>query len=128
MRSYSMNSFMGGRDPKLGPIPPTADTYVLFFSKDSELRRPADLWVLVDEDERSINDGFFITDPTGRMWIDLPAISSHRHDYSFALNFADGHAQVWRHSDPRTFQVSGQTEQFGNADLDRLARAATVRK
>jgi hypothetical protein len=129
VRSYSMNSFMGGRDTKLAAIPQTADGYVLFFSKESELRRPADLWVLVDEDERSIQKGFFITDPTGRMWINFPAISSHRHDYSYALNFADGHSQVWRHSDPRTFHVSAtETEQSGNPDLDRLANAATLRK
>ena len=131
VRSYSMNAFMGGRDLKVGPIPGTAATdYVWFFTKETDLRRPDSLWVLLDEDERSINDGFFITDPTSRIWFDFPANSSHRHDYSFALNFADGHAQVWRHSDPRTFQVNGNlgTEQSGNPDLDRLAHAATLRK
>lgn len=129
VRSYSMNSFMGGRAPGIQPIPDTADGYVLFYTKDSELRRPSDMWVLLDEDERSINDGFFVTDPSGGMWIDFPAISAHRHDYSYALNFADGHSEVWRHRDPRTFQVhANQTEQSGNIDLLRLARAATTSK
>lgn len=129
VRSYSMNCFMGGRDQDIGSIPPSADNFVSFYSKDSDLRRPSELWVMLDEDERSINDGFFITDPTGHIWFDFPAISSHRHNYSFTLNFADGHSEVWRHSDPRTFQVNmSRTEQSGNTDLARLAHAATAPK
>lgn len=127
VRSYSMNSFMGARDPSLGPIPPTADKYIPFYSKDSEIRRPAEMWVLLDEDERSINDGFFVTDPDARLWIDFPAISAHRHAFSYALNFADSHSEVWRHQDPRTMQVSAnRTEQAANLDLVRLARAAVA--
>ncbi len=129
VRSYSMNSFMGARDAQAGVIPPSAENFVPFYSKDSDLRRPSELWVLLDEDERSINDGFFVTDPTGGMWYDLPAISPHRHNYSFTIDFADGHSEVWRHSDPRTFQVTGsRTEQSGNQDLARLARASTTPK
>ncbi|HWH71622.1 MAG TPA: type II secretion system protein [Candidatus Sulfotelmatobacter sp.] len=128
VRSYSMNAFMGARDPKTGPIPINAANY-LVFAKDSDIRRPSQLWVLLDEDERSINDGFFVTDPTGRMWIDFPSISASRHTHSFALSFADGHAEVWRPLDPRTFEVnSSKTEQSGNSDLGRLARAATLPK
>lgn len=130
VRSYSMNAFMGSRDVDVGPIPPSAaDKYVPFFSKDSDIRRPSEMWVLIDEDERSINDGFFITDPAGSVWLDFPAISSHRHDYSFALNFADGHSEVWRHQDPRTMLVtSNSMDQIGNVDLQRLAKATTVPK
>jgi prepilin-type N-terminal cleavage/methylation domain-containing protein len=127
VRSYSMNCFMGPRDPSLPSIPDTADGYIPFFSKESDLKRPSELWVLVDEDERSINDGFFITDPTAHIWIDFPADSEHRHEFSFGLNFADGHSEIWRHSDPRTQLIKG-TEQSGNADLARLAHATTVAK
>lgn len=124
-----MNSFMGARDPAVGPIPITASGYVEFFAKDSDLRRPADMWVLLDEDERSINDGFFVTDPGGRMWIDFPAISASRHNYTYALNFADGHSELWSHRDPRTFRVVGNnTEQSGNLDLIRLAHFTTYPK
>jgi prepilin-type N-terminal cleavage/methylation domain-containing protein len=129
VRSYAMNSFMGARDPALGYIPRSADGYVMFFAKDSEIRRPAETWVLLDEDERSINDGFFVTDPTARVWVDFPAISQHRHNYSFALNFADGHSEVWQHSDQRTRSLnSNQTEQSGNLDLRRLAKATSAPK
>src|SRR5262249_27181962 len=116
-------------DPDLLPIPDTAAGFVPFFAKDSDIRRPSEMWVLLDEDERSINDGFFITDPTAAVWFDFPAISNHRHGYSFALNFADGHSEVWRHTDPRNLLVTTNgVEQAGNKDLARLARATTVPK
>jgi prepilin-type N-terminal cleavage/methylation domain-containing protein len=127
VRSYSMNCFMGGRDLSLPPIPDTAVGYVAAFAKDSDLPRPSEFWVMLDEDERSINDGFFITDPAAQAWQDFPAISNHRHNFSFTINFGDGHSEVWRHLDPRTLQVgTRETDQFGNKDLDRLARATTV--
>lgn len=129
VRSYSMNSFMGARDLDLPPIPDTAGDYVPFYAKYSDLPRPSELWVLLDEDERSINDGFFLTDPTARIWFDFPAISEHRHNYSYALNFADGHAEVWRVHDTRTYQVNRPlTEQASNADLVRLANASATLK
>lgn len=129
VRSYSMNSFMGARDATLGPIPASADAYVRFYAKDSDLPKPSQLWVLLDEDERSINDGFFVNDPAGRLWIDFPAISAHRHSFSYSLNFGDGHSESWRYRDPRTLRVAAtRTEQSGNEDLARLARATATPK
>lgn len=131
VRSYSMNSFMGARDPSLAPIPSTASKFVPFFAKDSDiaLHRPSELFVLIDEDEKSINDGFFVTDPNARIWFDFPSIASYRHQFTYTLNFADGHAQLWKLHDRRTRDVfRGPTEQFGNTDLQRLARVATVPK
>jgi prepilin-type N-terminal cleavage/methylation domain-containing protein len=129
VRSYSMNCFMGARDPSLGPIPSTAVGYMPFYAKSSEIPQPDRLWVLLDEDERSINDGFFVTDPRGQIWVDFPAMSLHRHDYSYALNFADGHCGIWHYKDTRSYEVSANwTEQPGNTDLQRLARATTTPK
>jgi prepilin-type N-terminal cleavage/methylation domain-containing protein len=129
VRSYSMNCFMGGRDPGSGVIPSTAADFVQFYAKDSEIPEPSRLWVMLDEDERSIDDGFFVSDPTGQVWMDLPAMSGHRHDWSFTLNFGDGHSSVWRLTDPRTPQVKlARTEQPGNTDLARLAVATVTRK
>jgi hypothetical protein len=129
VRSYSMNCFMGARDPGIEPIPSTAADFVPFYTKESDIPLPDQLWVMLDEDERSINDGFFVTDPTGQVWIDFPAMSVHRHNYTYALGFGDGHSAAWRLSDPRTFKVSmNSTEQPGNADLARLAHATALRK
>ena len=129
VRSYSMNCFMGSRNPTVGLVPSTATGYVPFFAKDSDIPHPSDTWVLLEEDERSINDGFFLTDPKGEIWFDFPAISALRHDYSFALNFADGSSMIWHYRDPRTLQVSvNDTEQPGNTDLARLAASTAVKK
>lgn len=129
VRSYSMNSFMGWRDPASGIIPSTAKDYVPFYAKESDIRDPSLRWVMLDEDERSINDGFFITDPTARMWVDFPATSLKRHKHSYGLIFADGHASVWRHTDPRTMVLArNKVEQSGNADLQRLAAASATKK
>jgi len=130
IRSYSMNSFMGGRDnSNAGPIPATSTNYVEYFAKDADLLRPSDLWVMIDEDERSINDGFFVTDPAAKVWYDFPAFSQHRHAYSYGLNFADGRAEVWRSHDARSREVAiNRTEQPNNKDLQDLAAASTLRK
>jgi prepilin-type N-terminal cleavage/methylation domain-containing protein len=130
VRSYSMNGFMGRRSVET-PIPATAANYVPFFSKDTDFSRASadGLCVFVDEDERSISDGFFVTDPTARMWFDFPAVSAQRHGSSYTLNFVDGHSAVWRHHDPRTMMlIRSETEQGENADLNRLARAVTLAK
>jgi prepilin-type processing-associated H-X9-DG protein len=122
-----MNSFMGARSSKLPAIPRTAANYVPFFTRDSDIVRPSQTWVFLDEDERSIDDGFFVTDPTAHVWFSFPAISAHRHNFSYNLAFADNHCETWRHMDPRTFAVhAAETEASGNHDLDRLANAATV--
>src|SRR5262245_36723828 len=129
VRSYSMNCFMGGREVQVGPIPTNAANFTWFYTKYSDIPRPSDSWLLLDEDERSIGDGFFVTDPTARQWIDFPAISAHRHNFSYGLDFADGHSEIWRHSDGNTYQVSlNRTVQARNGDLERLARASTTPK
>jgi prepilin-type N-terminal cleavage/methylation domain-containing protein len=131
VRSYSMNCFMGARDPQIGPIPSTTEglPLPLFYAKYSDIPQPDQLWVLLDQDERSIDDGFFVTDPTGGIWFDFPAMSAHRHSYSYTLSFADGHSEIWRYRDSRSYQVSmNQQEQPGNTDLERLAQATVIAK
>jgi prepilin-type N-terminal cleavage/methylation domain-containing protein len=129
LRSYSMNGFMGWREASIGPIPSSATDYVQFFSKDSDLKRPSELWVFLDEDERSIDDGFFVIDPSGKQWYDSPANSSHRHVYSYCLSFGDGHTDFWKIRDPDSREVSlSQSQPTHNVDLDRLAAAATLPK
>jgi prepilin-type N-terminal cleavage/methylation domain-containing protein len=127
VRSYSMNCFMGGRDPQVGPIPTNALNYVWFYAKYSDIPRPSDSWLLLDEDERSINDGFFVTDPTASQWYDFPANSAHRHDFSYGLDFADGHSEIWHNADPRQVALLGKkTDPHRNSDLEKLARASST--
>jgi prepilin-type N-terminal cleavage/methylation domain-containing protein len=139
VRSYSMNCYMGAHDPKLPSPTPFASSPGMFFTKDSDIPQPSGRFVVLDEDESSINDGCFTTDPTAFNWYDLPAISDHRHNYSLTLAFADGHAEVWRYLDPYTFGLVAEKASAGDnggavldgandLDLRRLASAATLVK
>jgi prepilin-type N-terminal cleavage/methylation domain-containing protein len=127
LRSYSMNCYLGGRETAGGSIAGPAMLGTPYYAKESDIPQPSQRFVLLDEDERSINDGFFVADPAARRWIDFPAISAHRHNFSFALDFADGSAGIWRYTDARTRQVRhNDTEQLNNPDLERLSHASLV--
>lgn len=144
-RSYAMNSFMGGRRGGSYPAGYTGyipaaiagymPPYVTHYTRETEMRRPAELWVMIDEDERSINDGFFVPDPpnpaTGQsaIWYDFPALSEHRHGWGFGLNFADGHSEMFKLLDPRSRNVSANRHSDpGNRDLARLGKLSAELK
>jgi hypothetical protein len=89
VRSYSMNGFMG--DTGRGPSLPGWRQYL----KTSDLKTPAQKFVIVDEHPNSIDDGFFYTIPPGR----IPGLTSQPHDTTEApclpspmatLNFIGG--------------------------------------
>lgn len=129
IRSYSMNSFMGGRELPTPAVPSSINGYVPYFTKDADVLKPSELWVMIDEDERSINDGFFVADPTARVWYDFPSISAHRHNFTYGINFGDGHAADWRIHDPQSRDVTrASTTQPNNADLQNLAAASTLKQ
>ena len=135
VRSYSMNSYIGGRPVgATTAVPGTYDAYyVPYFTKDTEIKKPSDVFVLLDESELSINDGFFVPDPpnpvTGQsaQWYDFPANTPKRHSSSFVWNFADSHSEVFSIKDGRTLTVTkDHTPQANNPDMAKLGRAATV--
>jgi prepilin-type N-terminal cleavage/methylation domain-containing protein len=118
LRSISMNSYMGGTSfgvsPVWTPIPPNNvpsnrnPTTPVYF-KDTEIRKPSQTWVVLDEDQASINDAMFLVDMGGgARFLDLP---SRNHGFGYGINFADGHAEIyvlrdaasrnWKTSDPR---------------------------
>src|SRR6185436_19071676 len=71
VRSISMSSILAGRtygDPggtwnyaTTTPTPPTGLKYRIYM-KDTEIVRPSQTFVVVDEDPDSINDAFFLVD------------------------------------------------------------------
>jgi Tfp pilus assembly protein PilE len=134
VRSYSMNSFMGGRDVNINAYPTLSSGNYSFYTKDSDIPRPSQMWVMLDEDERSIDDGSFLADPAGHVWFDIPAMSAHRHNYSFTLVFADSHSEIWRFIDPTSFGLAqrppgqGATDASGSPDLQRFSRATSTPK
>jgi hypothetical protein len=51
----------------------------------------------LDEDPASLNDAMFTMDmETGLGLVDLP---SRSHDYGYGINFADGHAEIYKFKD-----------------------------
>ena len=102
VRSISMNGWVGE-----GTHSWNGSNYRL-YQKSIEIvsPSPANLWVLIDEHEGSINDGWFATAPTSSpnsyTIVYFPAA---RHNRGCGISFADGRAeiQVWR--DPRTMPL-----------------------
>jgi prepilin-type N-terminal cleavage/methylation domain-containing protein/prepilin-type processing-associated H-X9-DG protein len=93
VRSMSMNTW-------LSPVEPYANIVtVVSYYKESDLVNPgsANLWVFMDENPVSINDGSFICDPQIPSWIDCPA---SYHNNAGGITFADGHAQIRKWTDP----------------------------
>ena len=102
IRTMSMNNWVGG--PAWG----NSGAGWRVFTKESEMNNPgpAMTWVLMDEREDSINDGYFVVDMAGHRdqpnrWkiVDYPA---SYHNRAGGLSFADGHSEIRKWRDPRT--------------------------
>ena len=122
VRSYSMNGWIGSRYMETYPRNNGFRTFV----RDSELSAagPAMLWVIADEHEVSIDDAWFlVTMDDSRPFASFPAT---RHERSYGLNFADGHAEFYKLRDPKTQFTDGQTSP-NNSDWQRLKQVTTTR-
>jgi prepilin-type N-terminal cleavage/methylation domain-containing protein/prepilin-type processing-associated H-X9-DG protein len=111
VRSMAMNNFVGGN----GELPFVAgpsqagwpNSTWLVFRKLSQMNDPGPsrTWVLLDEREDSINDGFWVTEMGGypnaaqTKIVDYPA---SYHNNAAGFSFADGHAEIKKWLDPRT--------------------------
>lgn len=88
-RSYSMNGYIG---PVAGDI--LESTTGKIFRKTTDIARPTDLFVMLEEAAFSINDGIFFffggNNPTSGGWGDC---AGAYHGQSAGINFADGHAE-----------------------------------
>ena len=78
------------------------------FRKESDLVIPgaSRIFTFIDENPYSINDGWFICDPTIRAWVDKPATY---HGNAGGLAFADGHAEIKRWRDSALIGFRGTT-------------------
>jgi prepilin-type N-terminal cleavage/methylation domain-containing protein len=113
VRSMSMNTWMS-------PIQPYDASPVISYYKDSDLGNPgpAKLWVLIDENPVSINDGSFICDPTINQWIDCPA---SYHNGAGGMSYADAHAEIRKWYDPTVLKNwAPPTILPGNPNFTRL--------
>jgi prepilin-type N-terminal cleavage/methylation domain-containing protein len=113
VRSISMNTW-------LAPIQPYDTDPVESYRKDADLQRPGAslIWVFLDENPTSINDGSFICEPGINQWIDCPA---SYHNNAGGISFADGHAIIRRWTDLTILKLWSQQVSGGNPGHVRLS-------
>jgi prepilin-type N-terminal cleavage/methylation domain-containing protein/prepilin-type processing-associated H-X9-DG protein len=99
IRSMSMNCWMN-------PIQPWSGNNRIFRKQTDIIRpSPSECWVLIDENPNSINDGFFVCDPSRtEEWVDIPATY---HNGAGGLSFADGHAETKKWRDSNILKFTG---------------------
>jgi prepilin-type processing-associated H-X9-DG protein len=102
------------------------------FRKQTDILKPTDIWVTIDESPGSINDGWFVEDPVNdkTTWVDIPATY---HGNAGGMSFADGHAIIKKWTDPKILSHAAQTTSdnfvgatIGNPDLPWLLSQTTV--
>jgi prepilin-type N-terminal cleavage/methylation domain-containing protein/prepilin-type processing-associated H-X9-DG protein len=110
VRSVAMSNWVGGN----GDSPQNAykggwglaSPKSVVYRKLNQMTRPALTFVLLDERQDSINDGYFVTEmdgypnPATTKIVDYPA-SYHNKAAGFA--FADGHSEIHKWKDARTY-------------------------
>ncbi|HET7625180.1 MAG TPA: prepilin-type N-terminal cleavage/methylation domain-containing protein [Verrucomicrobiae bacterium] len=121
VRSLSMNGALFGSPVTVAdPAYPVGRTYYKAVEKASQLRRPSDVFVCVDEHPDSINDSLFMFDP-GKLpplysWRDLPA---SYHNGAADFSFADGHSEIHKWLSAKTKQpIHKQLKWWGSSLSD----------
>lgn len=133
VRSVSMNSCLAGRtygDP-LGswsfslttPNPPANLKYKIFM-KETDIIRPVQTFIVLDEDPASLNDAFFLVDEEqGNGVVDLPG---RQHGMAYGINFADGHGSIFPFKDKGKYRTWETRGPFGHdADWRQIHDNAT---
>ncbi len=97
VRGVSMNGYMGSVNNGAYTGPNYQN-----YTKMTAIKMPAQRFVIIDEDDQSINDAFFRVDAPANVVYDWPAIY---HGGCSGIAFADGHAELhrWRALKPITF-------------------------
>jgi prepilin-type processing-associated H-X9-DG protein len=106
-------------DPSYGGVNSLMTQYRQFL-RQAQVLRPAKTWLFLDEHPDSINDGYFINNPTGSAWQDI--VASY-HNGACGFSFADGHSEIrkWKsgtskygvlyaYPPTKTFDASGKID------------------
>jgi prepilin-type N-terminal cleavage/methylation domain-containing protein/prepilin-type processing-associated H-X9-DG protein len=101
IRSMSMNNWLGG-----GEWPNADGKKYLLYQKTTDIVNPSKCYVLLDEREDSINDGYFNVSMNGypdkpSRWeiLDYPA---GYHNRAGGFSFVDGHSEIKKWLDARS--------------------------
>jgi prepilin-type N-terminal cleavage/methylation domain-containing protein len=130
-RSMSMNGWMSPAPPSQADMGTTKNCHMYFKDTDLNFGGTANLWLFMDENPYSINDGFMLINPNDRGWVDWPATY---HVKANGVSFTDGHALIHKWTDPKV--LADQTENQSNGsvtpatagsdDYPWICRASTV--
>jgi prepilin-type N-terminal cleavage/methylation domain-containing protein/prepilin-type processing-associated H-X9-DG protein len=137
VRSMSMNNWVGG--PEWVNSMDSGDWLVYKRMSHTLNPGPASTFVLLDEREDSINDGYFVVDMAGfpnnarsLRIVDYPA---SYHNGAGGVSFADGHAEIRKWVDSRTTPrvIQGQELDLdvsspGNPDVFWMQERSTRRQ
>jgi prepilin-type N-terminal cleavage/methylation domain-containing protein len=124
-RSYSMNGWIGGRYMENYSFA-NGPTRFRTFVQDSELAVAGAslLWLMIDEDETTLDDSWFlVTMDDAQPFASAPA---GRHRNCYALNFVDGHVEVYKRADD-ALSVKPAYMKASDFDWIRLKQVTTVR-
>jgi len=131
IRSMSMNNWVGG------PGWSGSGPGWLVYRKMTDMNNPGPsmTFVLLDERQDSINDGYFVVDmagypaaPNRLKLVDYPA---SYHGKAGGMSFADGHSEIRRWKDPRTIPPMSKSDRPldlampGNVDVIWMQERAT---
>lgn len=121
MRSMSMNAWMNPINTEN-----LLNNNYIIFRKQSDIKRPVDTWVTIDENPSTINDGWFVVKPEepGK-WYDAPA---SYHGGAGALSFADGHSERRKWRDKNVLANNAKNQRADGNDLPWLIERTTVLK
>lgn len=87
---------------------------------------PAGLWVLIDENARSLNDAGFAVTMVESKFLDGPG---SYHGFACGIAFADGHSEIHKWKDGRTLWTTGAaTYNPTNQDVAWLQERTSARK
>lgn len=110
-RSYSMNANFGG--PKGRPS---------VINSAIAIRRPARLFVFLEEHDDFIDDASFTVNPApADTWSNIPG---DRHNHGCDFSFADGHVEYWGWKSRKNRTQNSKAENEDLTDLIRLQVAA----
>ncbi len=125
LRSVSMNSLVG--DP--GELTNQFNPQFVQFFQLGDMPNPSQIYVFLDENPDTINDGFFMNRWQDYVWGNLPG-SWHRGGAN--LTFADGHAELQRWALGETRRpygsASGTFPASAPVDFDWLKNRTSVAK
>jgi prepilin-type processing-associated H-X9-DG protein/prepilin-type N-terminal cleavage/methylation domain-containing protein len=92
-RSYSMNAMIGDPGEFMVGGSNTNNPHYRQFLTVTEIPRPSDIFVFIEEHPDTIRDGYFLNNPYELEWVRLPA---SYHNGGANLAFADGHVEYHR--------------------------------